>query len=58
MVKKSFFVFHNINDSFHQNFIFLSIVFPLCFLIIYIESEVLQFQLRFDIFQIGIYEDI
>ena len=28
------------------------------FLIIYIESEVLQFQLRFDIFQIGIYEDI
>lgn len=22
MVKKSFFVFHNINDSFHQNFIF------------------------------------
>jgi LysR family transcriptional regulator, transcription activator of glutamate synthase operon len=28
------------------------------FLIIYRESEVLQFQLRFDIFQIGIYEDI
>ena len=28
------------------------------FLIIYSESEVLQFQLRFDIFQIGIYEDI
>lgn len=31
---------------------------PFVFLIIYIESEVLQFQLRFDIFQIGIYEDI
>lgn len=28
------------------------------FLIIYRENEVLQFQLRFDIFQIGIYEDI
>lgn len=28
------------------------------FLIIYREREVLQFQLRFDIFQIGIYEDI
>lgn len=28
------------------------------FLIIYRESKVLQFQLRFDIFQIGIYEDI
>lgn len=26
--------------------------------IIYRESEVLQFQLRFDIFQIGIYEDV
>ena len=30
---------------------------PFVFLIIYRESEVLQFQLRFDIFQIGIYED-
>ena len=57
MVKKSFLFFIISTIPFIKISYFINRI-PFVFLIIYRESEVLQFQLRFDIFQIGIYEDI